>query len=60
MPGYTVLSRGTDSTPLPRRGGFTHAPVNSRLCGGASLGSEPRQPTNQTKDVIESVDLREA
>ena len=46
-----MQSRGTARTPLPRRGDFTKAPDKRRIppvCDGASLGSEPGQPTNQS------------
>jgi hypothetical protein len=51
MPGYTMLSRGTARTPLPRRGGLTKAPDSSCSC------TEPvwaRNPDSQPTKVYPS------
>jgi len=49
----TIESKfGARKPPPPRHGVFTNVPAVSRgspACDGASLGSNPRQPTNQSK-----------
>jgi hypothetical protein len=48
IPGYTMLSRGTGRTSLKARRIHISALQKSSFCDGASLGSDPRQPSNQS------------